>query len=489
VANPYLKRRSWYIRYKDGDGRWRCVQSNARTKGEAKRLASEIEAREQRRRLGLEAAPTLSDDTLADLLSWWVDEYLAPSPSFSRCVGTVRNHLIRSPLGELRLADVTSGRIEGYLQGKAVQVSSETVNHLRGYLSRAFNCAIRAEKWQGENPVSKVRKRRIPKTIPDYLRAEEAPRLLAALAAKWQPLFATALYTGLRKGELLGLRKSDVDLDTRLLTVARSYGRKTTKGGHADAIPIANEVIPFLKAALERSPSDLVFPRSGGQMMSDRTQLELVLRRAIRRAGIVTGYKHLCRRKQCGHNEVAVDDGLRRCPRCNMKLWAVGVVRLLRFHHLRHSTASLLLMAGADVVAVSKILRHSDPKITSEVYGHLEPDYLRAEIDRLSLGLGTPAATGAKVSGILLPVCYPPAGDPSNGATNPRNLENASKDLSRSGREDSNLRHPAPKAGALPTALRPVSGARRRTTAGILASSSPPPAPRSVTPPASPPAP
>jgi integrase len=62
-------------------------------------------------------------------------------------------------------------------------------------------------------------------------------------------------------------------------------------------------------------------------------------------------------------------------------------VRPIRFHDLRHTTASLLLMAGANPAAVQRILRHSDPRLTTEVYGHLVPDYLRAEIDRLSFGI------------------------------------------------------------------------------------------------------
>ena len=75
--------------------------------------------------------------------------------------------------------------------------------------------------------------------------------------------------------------------------------------------------------------------------------------------------------------------GLRRCRRCQMKLWRSGQVRPIRFHHLRHTAASLLLMRGADVPAVQRILRHSDPRLTTETYGHLVPDYLRAQIDRL----------------------------------------------------------------------------------------------------------
>ena len=62
------------------------------------------------------------------------------------------------------------------------------------------------------------------------------------------------------------------------------------------------------------------------------------------------------------------------------------VVRPIRFHDLRHSTAGLLMMNGANPAAVQRILRHSDPKLTTEVYGHLAPEYLLAEVDRLSFG-------------------------------------------------------------------------------------------------------
>ena len=126
-------------------------------------------------------------------------------------------------------------------------------------------------------------------------------------------------------------------------------------------------------------------------MMREDVDIENVLRRALARAGIVLGYEHVCRRKGCGHQELAEDPELRHCPKCNMKLWPKAQVRPIRFHDLRHTTASLLLMAGANPAAVQRILRHSDPRITTEVYGHLVPDYLRAEIHCLSFGIRPPA--------------------------------------------------------------------------------------------------
>ena len=198
------------------------------------------------------------------------------------------------------------------------------------------------------------------------------PLVLSVVAERWRPLFATAIYTGLRKGEPLGLLKSDMNLASRIVTVRHSYARETTKGGRAEAVPIASELVPYLGLAIERSPSELAFPKEDGSMMSDETPLEDVLRSALGRAGIVTGYMHRCRRKGCGHVEPGGDAQLRRCQ-FRMKLWPRPLVRRIRFHDLRHTTASLLMMAGANPAAVQRILRHSDPRMTTEVYGHLAP--------------------------------------------------------------------------------------------------------------------
>ena len=111
--------------------------------------------------------------------------------------------------------------------------------------------------------------------------------MLAEISPCWRPLFATAVYTGLRKGELIGLRKKDVDVKRRLLTVERSYERDTTKGGHSDVIPIAAELEPYLRAALRASSSQLLFPRSDGSMHREDIHLEDKLRRALGRAGLV----------------------------------------------------------------------------------------------------------------------------------------------------------------------------------------------------------
>ena len=115
--------------------------------------------------------------------------------------------------------------------GAVAELSPASINHLRAYLSRAFTLGRRMELYPRPNPVADVPKRRVPKRLPEYLRPHEVRPLLAALQPEWRDLFATAIYTGMRKGELFALQKSDVDFTSGLIMVSRSHERDSPKGG------------------------------------------------------------------------------------------------------------------------------------------------------------------------------------------------------------------------------------------------------------------
>jgi hypothetical protein len=119
-------------------------------------------------------------------------------------------------------------------------------------------------------------------------------------------------------------------------------------------------------------------------MLRDDFKFGVILRRAMARAGIVEGYLHVCRRQGCRHEERAADDGERRCPEHGYRLWPKPI-RQITFHHLRHTAGSLFLMAGVPLEVVQRMLRHTDPKITSGVYGHLLLSYQREAIGRARL--------------------------------------------------------------------------------------------------------
>jgi integrase len=385
----YQRGKIWWIKYRGASGEPEYEATPARTKGEAKVFLREIEERVYRQVRGL-APLTLNPEnwTVADLMTWWLESYSANGESHRRNEGTIRNHILSAPLAQKLLDHVGPGDIEALLNEKERDFSPETVNHIRGYLVRAFNRARKAQKWLGGNPGEDTDTRRVPERIASILAPEEVLPFFMALAADQRPVFATAILAGLRKGELCGLQKSDIDLARRLLYVRGSYARRFPKNRKQRVVRIPEELVPFLEYALATFPGRWLFPDDAGEMRTQSWQPEDILRRALKRAGIVTGYTHKCRRKGCGHTEEHADAGQRKCPHCSFTLWPMGNVREIRFQDTRHTYASVLLMLGANLVSVQKLLGHSDPKITERRYGHLLPEFMSAEVNRLHFGLG-----------------------------------------------------------------------------------------------------
>jgi len=175
-------------------------------------------------------------------------------------------------------------------------------------------------------------------------------------------------------------------LRNRTILVCRSYERETTKGGHADLIPIAEALVPFLEQALDASTSEFVFPDSEGRMRPEEADPQKVLRTALARAGLVDYWLHSCRRckkRWSPQVERHADGELRHCPTCSMKLWPTAKVRPMRFHDLRHTTATPLLRERVDAHRVQRVLRHRDVKTTTSVYAHLVVEDLRDAINLL----------------------------------------------------------------------------------------------------------
>jgi integrase len=193
----------------------------------------------------------------------------------------------------------------------------------------------------------------------EYLSREEVQAVLAMAESRahggdssaqvLRACVQLALHSGLRKGELLGLRWQDLDLESRRLTVARSF-RALPKGGKPRHLRLPMVCVPVLsewKRRCPRTSDGLVFPVTGmaggrARMGNSRTMLGLPLLLAA--AG--------CR-------------SLRRS-----------------WHALRHSFASHFVMAGGNILALQKILGHHDIKETM-IYAHLAPDFLSDEMDRL----------------------------------------------------------------------------------------------------------
>ncbi len=434
---------AWVVKWRDGAGRWRQERTDFPTKLQATNYALGLESRGAYQRAGLTPMREPVRMTFGELFTWyWENDGKHLRTQFHKM--TMEKHL-RPSFDSLPLADVTTARIEELLSKKADVLAPKSLNHVRGFIHRLFSLAEKHGLWFGSNPAKAVTRRKVPRSAPSYLLPEEVRVVLPEVAPEWQNLFATAVYTGMRRGELIALQKRDVDLPGGTITVTRSWEANTTKSGKPRVVPLHSELRRYLVDAMKKSPSELVFPREDGSMHAKDIKLQRILRGAMNRAGLVDGWILKCRR--CGHREDSRTADAKRCPECTFKLWPSAKPRHIVFHSLRHTTVTLLMKAGASLAHASRLVGHSDVRITSDVYGHLDIEDLRESVERLSFE--DSETDGAENT----PHGAPVVRNRSKGKTKPPesvDFSNNSEGFHQSGRQDLNLRPLGPEPSALP---------------------------------------
>jgi integrase len=465
MADPFLFRGRWFLRFQDETERWRQRPSAARTKTEAKRLQAELEYQVGRRRLGLEGTACTELSTLGELLKRWLRE-TSSTASASKNASAVAKHLLGEALAARRLDQVRTTDVNDLIARKSTEgLAPQTVNHLRGFISRAYSMAIERGWWTGANPVARAKKLAIPELDRDgreWLRNEEVRALLEELDTHWRPLFATAIFGGLRKGELLALRKDAIDFEVGYIKVSRSGSRRTTKSGRTRYVPIHPELHPYLRWAVDASRSDLVFPGADGQMMRGDAKLQMVLRRALARAGLVNGFEHRCRKHGCKHRERHPDQDQRRCPEHKVILWPVPGAQSDPLAGARPAEGSLPRPASHGRLALPRGRCRPDHRPagartrrrdTTGRYGHFALDHE-----------ATPArdpSAGARVRGILASPLASPRRRTLEGPGRVTRIRERCRGLTESGRRGSNPRPSAWEADALPLSYsreRPLRG-------------------------------
>src|SRR5438067_10688657 len=402
MASVYKKRGAWWFRFRDATGVWRDRSAKASTKAAARLEALAAQQLAHRQRDGLAPSSENMRRTFGELMDLWRERYGRRLRS-QTIIPMVEKHL-RPALGRLPLGGAAAA-LGPLLTSKLEQLSPSSLNHLRAYARRLYTVASLPSVgwWARPNPVNRAElpKFKEPKRKPATLAAQDVPALLAALSAEWRPMFATALFLGLRRGELIALRKEDLDVAAGTLTVARSRDADTTKGGRAVTLPIPAALEPFLEAAVRASPSEWLFPKPDGSRRDLELDVTAVLRRALGRAGIVEGYEHRCHKARCGYVARAADSAQRRCPEDGHALWLRPLPRRLSFHSLRHTCATLLAKARVHPKVAQQILRHADVETTLAIYTHVDLTDMREALARLDFGDLAQLAPAP----ILLPIC------------------------------------------------------------------------------------
>jgi len=302
--------------------------------------------------------------TLGQFLERWLDDYashnVAPR-TFERYAGIVRKHLLpalgRIPLSKLRPQHIQAYYSEalrtGRASGRAPGLSARTVLHHHRLLREALQHAVR---WQviALNPTVAAEPPRPSRTEMQVLGAEGVQKLLAA--CKDPDLYSTiflAIATGLRRGELLALRWSDVDLNGRSIQVTRTLQY------------ISGRSLLFAEPKTDRSRRRVALSEETVTVLSEhrRHQLE-------RRLALGPAYED---------NGLVFPDPLGHpLPPYRVSQRFATLVRAsglgpLRFHDLRHTSATLLLRAGVHPKVVSERLGHAGVSITLDIYSHVLP--------------------------------------------------------------------------------------------------------------------
>jgi integrase len=231
--------------------------------------------------------------------------------------------------------------------------SGSTISCVLVPLSRLFGHAARHGLIE-VNPITKLDRTERPRTERrerPVLSRDEIGRLLEAADPGYRTLLATAILSGLRQGELLGLHWDDVDFDRQVIHVRRALDRQRREAPPKTTYGLREVVlIPALAQALEQhrdgsrfqGPDDYVFTTRVGTPLHWRNISWRALKPALKKAGI----------------------------------------QPLRWHDLRHTFASLLIAGGANITFVSRQLGHSSSQITLSVYAHLLDREQQAERTR-----------------------------------------------------------------------------------------------------------
>lgn len=292
--------------------------------------------------------------TLGQWMDVWFENYakLKVRPSSHQTYeGYIKNH-IKPNIGDISLNKLTSlalqkfykklltgGRVERVEAKKQPKgLSAKTIRNINQIISSALKLAIEQDLIS-KNPADACALPKVEHKEMKTISAEDlAAFLREAKATGVYEMYYVALATGLRRGELLGLKWEDVDWKQGLIRVRRQVARINgeiveaplkTKNSYR-VVSISQETMEVLKQQKAKSGDQYVFPSPNGGPISPDS-VNNMLHRVLERAGL---------------------------PK-------------VRFHDLRHTFATLALQNGVDIKTVSGMLGHYSAGFTLDTYAHV----------------------------------------------------------------------------------------------------------------------
>jgi len=352
-----------------------------------------------------ESGVAVTGQTVAEYLHIWLSGKHALKPKTVASYSDLSNNYLIPHLGHIRLLELQAHHLDRMYAAITIgkrgrPLSPSTIRRIHAVLRSALNSAVK-RRLIANNPADYVELApENPQRPKPWSTAQCVAFLTAAAGDRLVDLYQLMLLSGMRRGEAIGLRWVDVDLDARCLFIVQQItevrgkavvGSPKTKRG-TRVVPIDDDTVAMLRRhregqAVERmawgsawNEAGLVFTRENG--------LPLRPEYATRH------FQHLAR-----------EAGLPP----------------LRLHDLRHTNASLALQAGVDLKVVSDRLGHSQISVTADLYTHVNVAVGRAAADQIAQALhprpAEPDAVEANVAGSNTAKAMPVDANPAESSS------------------------------------------------------------------------
>jgi integrase len=261
-----------------------------------------------------------------------------------------RTHL-EQPLGRRRVQEIQAKHLSDLLSAlRRRNLSAWTTRGILMLAGSILNHAV-TRGYRADNPISRLSKTERPKaknkTKARILDVEQIAALISHTIPTYRPLIITAVYTGMRQSELLGLRWRDIDFDAGKIRVRHQLSR-AKKSAPAKLLPLKTEagerdldLTPELAKVLREHKLASSYSKDDEFVFSTLTGEPIYYRNASAR-------------------------GLQKAAD-RAELNSEGLPKL-SFHDLRHTAITHLIRSGADVAQVQRFAGHAKPSITLDIY-------------------------------------------------------------------------------------------------------------------------
>lgn len=349
--------------YVDGRRRRRTVAGKTRTA-----VAAQMDRLRREHALGVDLAA--KPRTLVAWLDEWASTVKSQDgtrPSTLARYRSVIDHHLKPALGRHRLDRLTPRDVQAFLADLHSRVAPATVVKVHGVLRAALSDAERLD-MVARNVAKAVRGPSLGRRERDSLSVDEARRLLRLAADdRFEGVYVIALTMGLRRGEILGLRWSDVEESTGVLWVRQAVQRVDGR-------------LLLVEPKTHRSRRPLPIPSLALAAIDRQKSRQAAERLAVGPAWQDNGLVFA--------SVVGTLLEPRTVNRHFDQLREVAGLKWVRLHDLRHACATFLLAQGVEPRTVMEILGHSTIRLTMDTYSHVTPERLTAAADAMNKALG-----------------------------------------------------------------------------------------------------